>query len=273
MSAARKALLVRRVLLPMVSAELSERTLDFAADLASAFEAELVGMFVKEEDLLNLAELPFTSAFDRQFGQRRALSRPRMEQALDALSEKARTALGALAQRRKLSWSFEVRTGHPIETAVEAASEFDLLAVGGSLCALARTTLRGPGSVACANVLLIEREMGKGQPILAVYDGSAAVLAMAERLGKELGGEVRVLISGKDADAAKRLARNAKAWLTRHGLKADIAIEAREGAAVVAAVAAAAPALVVIDAKNESAGEIFDSGELQASRVPILSVG
>ncbi len=274
MSPARKEPSVRRVLLPMMSSELSERTLDLAADLASAFEAELVGIFVKEVDLLNLAELPFSTAFDRQFGQRRALSRPRMERALDDLSNKARAALGALAQRRKLAWSFEVRTGHPIEMAVEEASEFDLLAFGGSLCALARTALRGPEPIACASLLLIERDMGKGRPILVVYDGSTAVLAVAAKLAGVLGGALRVLIAIDDVTAAKRLRRNAKAWLTRRSLKADIvSVEAEDGTGIIETVIAAAPVLVVVDSRSELSRRVLDSRELQDSKVPILTVG
>lgn len=274
MSAARKEPSVRRVLLPLVSSELSERTLDLAADLASAFEAELVGMFVKEVDLLNLAELPFTTAFDRRFGQRRTLSRPRMEQALDELSEKARAALGALAQRRKLAWSFEVRTGHPMDAVAEAASEFDLLAFGGALCAPARTAMLGSQLVACGNQFLIERDLVKGQPILAVYDGSAAVLAVAAKLAGAFGGAVRILIAAADTDAVKRLQRNAKAWLKRRGLDVDIvSLEAEDGDEVVEAVATIAPALVVVESANEVSQRILDSGELQALRVPILAVG
>lgn len=274
MSAARKEPSVRRVLLPLVSSELSERTLDLAADLASAFEAELVGMFVKEVDLLNLAELPFTTAFDRRFGQRRTLSRPRMEQALDELSEKARAALGALAQRRKLAWSFEVRTGHPMDAVAEAASEFDLLAFGGALCAPARTAMLGSQLVACGNQFLIERDLVKGQPILAVYDGSAAVLAVAAKLAGAFGGAVRILIAAADTDTAERLEQGAKAWLAGRNLKAEITtIRVRDGDGIDRAVSSAAPALVVIDSKNESSRQILNSGELQASRVPILAVG
>lgn len=274
MSAPRKDPSVRRVLLPMVSAELSQRTLNLAADLAGAFEAELVGMFVKEVDLLNLAELPFSTAFDRQLGQRRTLSRPRMERALDELSEKARATIGALAQRRKLAWSFEVRTGHPMEAAVEEAREFDLLAVANSLCALARTAILEREHIARGNLLLIERDLVKGQPILAVYDGSAAVLAVAAKLAGVLGGTVQILIAAEDAEVSKRLQRNARAWLARRSLKADIKpIEVRDGDDIVRAVSSAAPALVVIDSKNETSRHILDSGELQASRVPILAVG
>lgn len=278
MNAKRNGLSVRRILLPLDSSTLSRRTLEIAADLAGTFEAELVGMFVKEANLLNLAELPFTRIIDQRSGERRELSRDSMEQALDALSEKARAMLSDLARQKQIAWSFQVRTGEPMEAAVAESGQFDLVAVGSQLCARARAALspKGPKHAIRAGsaLFLLERDVERERPVLAFYEGSSAVLAAAMRLSATLHGPLRVIAVAESEDLAKRRQRNARAWLARRGVSASVDAGVAKGAAdLLATLERSAPAAAVIERKANLSGQLLDSAELPDLQIPLFVMG
>lgn len=269
---------VRRILLPLDSSALSRRTLEIAADLAGTFEAELVGLFVKEANLLNLAELPFTRVIDRRSGERRELSRGGMEQALDALSEKARAMLGELARQRSIAWSFEIRTGEPLETAVAESGQFDLVAVGSGMCASARAALspqaKGQAMRAGSSLFLLERDPQREQPVFAFYEGSSAVLAAAMRLAAALNSPLQILALDSSQERAKKRQRNARAWLTRRNAAARIdAIATDDADDLIAALAQSAPAAAVIERQADLSSQFLESEDLPSLQIPLFVLG
>lgn len=269
---------VRRILVPLDSSALSHRTLEIAADLAGTFEAELVGMFVKEANLLNLAELPFTRIIDRHSGERRDLSRDSMERALNALSEKARAMLGELARQKQISWSFEVRTGEPVEAAVAESGQFDLVAVGSGMCASARAALspKGQGHTMHAGsaLFLLERDVASERPVLAFYEGSSAVLAAAMRLAATLNTSLRVLAVARSEELAKRLQRNARAWLARRSVSARVdTIAVKSTGDLISVLERSAPAAAVIERVAALSGQILESEDLPDLQIPLFVLG
>jgi len=86
------------------------RALDAVAEAAAALEADLLGLFLEDVELLHFAGLPFA----REIG---ASARPRgldvqtMERRFRVQADAARRALAAAAEGKALRWSFRVERG------------------------------------------------------------------------------------------------------------------------------------------------------------------
>ena len=118
----------RRVILGFdAAAPLNRAALEAAALLAQRMEAELVGLFIENVDLLHLAALPFTREIDLLSATSRDLDTERMERALRALARDAQRMLASVAGRGTLRWSFRVTRGALAAELLAAAGEADLL--------------------------------------------------------------------------------------------------------------------------------------------------
>lgn len=118
---------IRRVIVGLEPAMRSRALLEAAACLAESMEAELIGLFVENADLLHFAGFPFA----REVGFTSALSRPldveAMERCLRAGAEAARRTLASVAGRTSVRWSFRVARGSLTEEMLAAAGQADLV--------------------------------------------------------------------------------------------------------------------------------------------------
>ena len=191
---------MQRLLVTLDSSAESLSGLDAAADVAKRLDGELLGLFVKDARLVELAGLPcarevrFTSAWGKRM-------RPTtMERQLRVKEAAARRALEAAAARRRVAWSFRV-TDHEPSEALMAEPEIDLVLVArNDRRRQARFTLEGDAVVwgAAAGA----RRNGTS----VTYDGSPIAkraLAAAARLARDEG--LSVLIpADENAPARER---------------------------------------------------------------------
>ena len=157
------------------------RALDAVAEAAAALEAELLGLFLEDVDLLHFAGLPFA----REIGasaRARGLDLETMERRLRSQAEEARRALAAAAQGRRVRWSFRVERGSLPARVHRALSDADLV------------------------VLLGEREEVPG-PAAALLSAAELSLSPAlERLARAVsGGVYRVRLDAGEEAVAKLL--------------------------------------------------------------------
>lgn len=120
---------IDRVVVPLDAAAESGAAIDTAARLAARAHAPLHGVFVEDEDLLNLASLPFTRQTTLGAAAE-ALTREHVELHLRIAAERAKKELMAAAERHGITASFEVVRGASA-TALTAVSERDLVVAGG----------------------------------------------------------------------------------------------------------------------------------------------
>ena len=115
--------------------------LQAAAALAGSMDAELVGLFVEDAELLRFAALPFALEIGFASAQRRRLDVTEVERSLRAHAAEAERTLASTAERSAIRWSFRVARGFAatellaaaLGTATEAASpEVRLLVLGDS---------------------------------------------------------------------------------------------------------------------------------------------
>ena len=118
---------IRRVIVGLDPALQSRAVLEAAVELAGRMEAELVGLFVENQDLLHFAGLPFAREVGFASATRRTLDVQSMERSLRALAKEAQQMLASVAGRTPVQWSFRVVRGSPAAELLAVAEEYDLV--------------------------------------------------------------------------------------------------------------------------------------------------
>ena len=204
---------IRRILVALDASPHSLAALDAAAELAARLQAELMGLFVEDINLLRLAGLPFAREIHAFSGRPRDLDSQYMERELRAQAERARRALARAAEQAQVRWSFRVARGAVLSEVLQASAEADLISLGklGWSASTRRelgSTARGVLSQARCHALLIQHEVPHDAPVLVLYDGSAGAakaLSTAARLAQGRDGRLTVLIVARTPAVAQRL--------------------------------------------------------------------
>jgi hypothetical protein len=90
--------------------------------LARDMQAELLGLFIEDVDLLRLAALPFAAEVGLASAARRALEPAALERALRAQASSLRESLAA-ALEPDIAWSFRVARASPAQAVAAALAE------------------------------------------------------------------------------------------------------------------------------------------------------
>ena len=120
---------VRRLLLAVDTAGATVSTFAAAANLASRFGAELVGLFLEDTRLLRAATLS-TSRYVSPLVRGGDLDLSSIEAELRALAARTRSALAVAASAAGVAWSFSVHRGEPSEEVGKIAGPGDIVVVG-----------------------------------------------------------------------------------------------------------------------------------------------
>ena len=177
---------LRRVLVALEPGGGGRDTLETAARLAAGFQAELVGIFVEDSELMQAAALPVTRTISRHAPAVTPLDAALMRRALKVSAAAASQALAAAAERRKVRWSFRVARGLVVEQVLAEVRRDDLLALGAAGRSLRRAGLtavaRAVAEQAPCAVLLARGGARGDQPVAVLYDGSDRALELGWRL-------------------------------------------------------------------------------------------
>ena len=90
--------------------------------LARQLQAELLGLFIEDIDLVRLAALPLAAEVGSASAMRRALDPAAIERALQAEASRLRQSL-AVALGSEVAWSFRVTRASPVEAVAAALGE------------------------------------------------------------------------------------------------------------------------------------------------------
>ncbi len=207
----------RRILMAVDSTPENLFTIESVANLAARLEAELLGLFVEDIDLLRLAEHPEASAVSLLSAGRQHLTLGTVQQALRAQAARGRRAVEEAAARRRVRSSFQVRRGRVATEVLALAEDADLVIVGWSTGGFPGPSLnhrRPPGTTARAvaagasgSVLVLRHRVAFKGPVLAVYDGSAdaaRVITAAIQLADREGAGMEIVLATGDAVEAGR---------------------------------------------------------------------
>ena len=209
---------IRRILVALDSSPASLSAMEQAIELAAGFEAEVIGLFVEDINLVRLAELAVTHEIGLFSAASRRLEIRFIERQFRGQASQARQVLARLADQAGVQWSFRVARGVIARELLSAALEADLIILGrAGSSALGRRRL---GSTVRAILLqppqltiIFQPGSRLGGPILAFYDGSPAAqkaLAAAAQLSRDGERRLTVLVMESDPATAKALQQEAE---------------------------------------------------------------
>lgn len=207
-----------RVVLRMHGGEASPLVLEMAARIVATFRGELHGLFVENEELLALAQMPFAREISLVGGATRPLSLDIVRREMKAASAAMERQFNQLMRAQRISADFEVISGAAREPrkVMEGAG---ILAIGEPLALAVPGTF--PEDLAelsgFAGLMVVGCEARRAHgPILAIIDPSSDVALLvdtAEQLAGESGEEVILVVCGAEAGDAGRLEARARAAL------------------------------------------------------------
>ncbi|CAM3406728.1 universal stress protein [Halomonas lysinitropha] len=119
-----------RVLALLDASRHSLAALAAAVDLATLRHAELVGLFVEDQDLLGSAGFPFSREIGAVSGQVRRLSRSNLEAGMARQAHRVTEALEAAVAGREVRHQMRVSRGRVVSEALSLAAPADLLVLG-----------------------------------------------------------------------------------------------------------------------------------------------
>lgn len=190
-------------------------TLGMAVALAARIGAELEVVFVEDEDLLRLADLPVTREVDRISGMAREMSSQSILRALHCEVAQLRREIDRLAKPSSLRSTVRVVRGHYLSEALSASAGVDVAFVHGNRRALAGERLPArPTRAAAGKAPATAKRPGTAMPLWTLFEGSAAsarALEVALMLARTLGGTLVVLLCGRNADEIESRKHQAQA--------------------------------------------------------------
>jgi nucleotide-binding universal stress UspA family protein len=255
---------IKRILVAMDASEHSVAAMEEAAKLAAGLEAELLGLFVEDINLLRLAALPFARELADLSASERQLSSSSMEKSLRAQAERMRRQLQLTAERTRVQWSFHVARGNVLAELLAHTPDFDLLILG----RVGRSLRRAPrlGSIAqgaisrsSCTVMLVQHGRAIEHPVLVIYDGRPTgqqALALAATLARQDKEDLVVLLPPGDAKTVASLRRQAEKWLSSHETGARILqLDTADAGELASTVEAEDGRVLILDASHELAND------------------
>ncbi len=274
MTAPEAELALRRILVALDVSEQSRAALEAAARLAEGLNAELVGLFVEDSDLLRMAELPVT----RLVGARGtgSLDPAMLRRAFKVQAAEARAALERTAEQWQIKWSFRIAQGSSAEAVVAEAGDFDLVALGRTSRPAVRTaplgaTARRTAMAASCSVLVSRSGKRAGCPLVALYEGGVRALPLTAQLARVFACSLIVGVLADTPERAAALEGEAATWLREAGLRGRVErLDAAEAAAIHDLVQRRDAGLLVVDQRGPLASKLDLEGLLETQEVPVL---
>lgn len=202
----------RRIIIglrPLLSAEASIAT---ATTLAVALEADVVGLFIQEDELMNLAALPFARTLSEAGRPATPMTPELMLAEFDRLANRWQRVLSSQAQKARVKWSFSTHTGKLLRTIQSALVDGDYLVVS---CDGSRFEVRqlleliGAMPTGLEGIVVVPNNLAKSQqsPVVALIDSEIEfqqMLAFAVRLAEFENSPLDLfIIASNDAEASQ----------------------------------------------------------------------
>lgn len=220
---------IKRIVVAIDASPTSLAALEATAELAARWDAEVLGIFVEDTDLLRMATLPFAGEVGSHSGSFRAIDPADIKRQFRSQSERARQAFERTAQRLRIRSSFAVAQGTVKEQLLAALRDADLLSLGKGGRSLAAhlglgSTARAIASAARGSVLIHSHIRRIKGPVAVVYDGAVGgerglATALAFTRGNWRG--VVVLCVAATKEDARELAEQADRLATEEGLTTE----------------------------------------------------
>ncbi|GIL00176.1 MAG: hypothetical protein BroJett030_00750 [Alphaproteobacteria bacterium] len=179
----------RRVIIGQGAITGSGHTVEIAVRLAAIGSASLKGLFVEEAGLLDLADLPFSTAIKRGSAGPRNLSRTELEQAFLLSARRLRQELAERARRLRIAWDFAALRGDIVSALTSECRSGDVVVLagfsGGVTAADAVAALRRIPPEAAGVLIAAGQDQRKDGPVVVIDEGGDSGQRIVE-LGEEI---------------------------------------------------------------------------------------
>ncbi len=201
---------VRRLILDLGQGAADPLALQMAADLAGWLGVDLHGLFIEDEAVLALADLPFARELRLPTHEWTPLDAAGIAAELRHAAEEARRMLTGILAATRVPGGFEVRRGDPAACLAEisGAGDLVLLALSASVSArpppdAARTRAAMARGAASALLVLPARPRRRRGPVVVVPESAAdPALEIAARIAAATHEPLTILLRDPGAEAA-----------------------------------------------------------------------
>lgn len=210
-----EGLLLRRIIVAMDASNHSFSALEAGVVLAENLDVELLGIYVEDTNLLNLAGLPSARELLLSSATELAIDSRSMERSLRLHASRAEEALREATLHRQVRSQFQVVRGHIADTLVASTLDEDLLILSHGRPHPGNVAIR-VARRASRSVMLVRHGVPCRSPVMLVYDGSHSALKalqVAARLASGNGLELLILVPARDSRASHQLQQEASEHL------------------------------------------------------------
>ncbi len=256
--------------------------IEAAAILAKAVSAELVGVFVEEQAMLDVCELPFACVVSSGSPRPQPLTRRAMQQAFSHRATAVESSLAARAGSARLKWSFQ-RTRGELHGALNAVTgSGDILVVAGAGGGFDpfewfeefHTT---PPSAGALMIAARRPPQAMPGPVVAIDDGDdsgAQTVTLGARIAGELDVPLMVLALAANAETANRIMHRAQELAAAAPALALHRVPPGAPEAVAAVLMHDRPSFIIADMDGEPFNDHAAARRLlRATRAPVLLLG
>ncbi len=215
MNAADKFEEIRRILIAIDASPASRAALELAAELALRYQAELVGIYVEDINLLRSADFPFTEEVGAFSGASREINSSHIERELRAHGRRVEQMLASIAKKANLRWTFLSTRGLIHSELLAATPGSDLIILGKSGWSGRKkigSTARAVAVQSPIQSLILMHQVRPNTPVMVIYDGSTAskhALIAARRIIHPES-YLMVLINAENQETALKLEKEIK---------------------------------------------------------------
>lgn len=194
-----------------------------AADIAAALDANLMGLFVEDIELLKAAELPFFKEININTRRSRRIDRLTIEQILRGRVSEIRAEAERIFEETQIEWTLTITRGVVANEIQRAAADADLLIMARSTMSDKRlgSTARDVANMVPGKLLLIEPTAVPFTKLIIVFDGSEKslrALETAAHLAAVQDAILTVAVTANSQTEAQELQAQALSWLQKHGI-------------------------------------------------------
>jgi hypothetical protein len=208
----------RRVIVGLRSAKQLAPSIEAATTLAQVIEAELVGLFVEDEAVIDLAGLPFAQALSVGASEPTQLEPNTILKAFSLAATEMKRKLSINAQRARLKWSFTCQRGEWRQTVQAVARREDFVVLCGepALFEISAHLRDMRSMLAHAHGLLVAHRLPAGKrkgPVVVIDDGDALggkTVQMGQRIAAALGVPLHLFAIAGNVEAAADISRRAE---------------------------------------------------------------
>jgi hypothetical protein len=219
-----------RILLELGSchAKSASHVIQTAADLARVFDADIGALFIEEEQLFDLADLPLAGAPSApKLAPSERSERQLMEAAVTRQGRSCRRVLSLLAGAANVRWTFEVARGDPLHVIQRVAGPRDLLVLAGITDAItgrSKLELARQALATAPAVLITAAQARHRSGPVALIEGAAQEPDALGRFAKQVASGLReeLVVLSIQADDATMAESRHSAFLHSSGTPASL---------------------------------------------------